>query len=86
MNGNDKILFRNSPLWFDALSRADIQTINDIWDKENECFKANEVITNMVDRRYGNRVYMIIKSAIPTDWVEILTTIDQKNYQIHKNI
>ena len=31
----------------------------------------------MVDRRYGNRVYTIIKSAIPTDWVEILTAIDQ---------
>ena len=77
LNGNNKILFKNAPLWFDILSRAGFQTIHDIWDIENKSFKTNDVITNRVERRHGNRAYTIIKSAIPSDWVEILKMRNQ---------
>ena len=31
INGNGRILFRNTPLWFDSFSKQGIQKINDIW-------------------------------------------------------
>ena len=76
INGNDRILFRNSPFWFDSFSKQGIQKINDIWDENLNNFINNDcMIDKLVDKQSGVRFYNIIKSSIPEQWLNTLQNI-----------
>ena len=61
-NGNDRILFRNTPLWFDSFSKQGIQNINDIWDENLNNFINNGcMMDKFVEKQSGVRLYNITK-------------------------
>ena len=74
INGNDRILFRNTPLWFDSLKKTRYKKINNIWEENLINFINKECIMDKhVDKQNGVRLYNIIKSSIPEQWLNTLT-------------
>ena len=81
INGNDRILFRNTLLWFGSFSKQGIQKINDIWDENLNNFINNDcVMDKLVDKQSGVRLYNIIISSISEQWLNTL-----QNTQVTEN-
>ena len=71
--GNNRIMHRNSPLWFESFSKDKIQVIKDIWDSDNKTFiDEDTVLSKLTDKRNGVKRYRIIKSSINEEWLNTL--------------
>ena len=71
--GNNRIMHRNSPLWFETFSKDKIQLIKDIWDSDNKTFIDEDmVLSKLTDKRNGVKRYRIIKSSINEEWLNTL--------------
>ena len=77
--GNNRIMHKNAPLWFETFSKNEIKSIKDIWDSDNKTFiDENTILSKLTDKRNGVKRYRIIKSSIDEEWLNILRS-DQSN-------
>ena len=77
--GNNRIIHKNAPLWFETFSKNEIKSIKDIWDSDNKTFiDENNILSKLTDKRNGVKRYRIIKSSIDEEWLNILRS-DQSN-------
>ena len=71
--GNNKILHKNCPLFFEQFNKSGLKTIKNIWDRERMNFvDENVVLHRLTDKRNAIRKYRINKSSINEKWVNQL--------------
>lgn len=71
--GNNKIIHRNTPLWFVNFNKSGLKQIKDIWNTTRKDFAAEEIIVNkLTDKRNGIKHYRIIQTSINNNWLNIL--------------
>ena len=85
--GNDKIQYRNRPIYFKNWAKSEITKIRHIWDNQN--WKRTETILDKLDdKRNWIHEYTIVRQAIPNTWRETLKGKNQVNtkYKLDVNL
>ena len=49
--GNNQILHRNTPLWFEQLSKSGLKFIKHIWDRDRMDFVEENVVLQRLDNK-----------------------------------
>ena len=79
--GNNQILYKNSPLWYEQFNKSGLKIIEHIWERDRKNFiDENIILHRLTDKRNAIKHYGIIKSSINEGWVDYLkNSLDQQN-------
>ena len=75
MNGNPRILFNKTPLFFNSFSKSGLKRISDIWDYQNKTFLDTITIYNKLqNKRNWISEWSKIKTSVPKKLFEKIKT------------
>ena len=85
--GNNQILHRNIPLWFEQFSKSGLKFIKHIWDRDRMDFVEENVVLQRLDnKRNAIKHYRLIKSGINEGWLDCLkSNTNQRELSVNES-